>query len=393
MAHDGEFIIGGRKRKSSGSQGTPRTRTSTCGRSLILKSSWASCRAGSFTKHKKGDGEGVQLVHLQSGQLVAKWTGSELTYVHTDHLGTPISGTHGAGTGHQVGDVVFAEFYTPFGLNPTNGWHGANSKSGFDGANGDGTGAGSNIEVFGLTGHQEDHLTGLTHMQARQYDPVLGRFVSVDPVHFFDNTRSAMVNRYGYSSGDPMNRLDPVGNTDIFVGGFGDKGLRTNVVRGYQESYREQRPSRSVGYHGRKDLEGIVTALKSAESIGGPVNVACHSMGCTDTLRAIRYSGVKVDNLATIDPVGSLGDGTKPSNVENWINVEGIPGVGEHDYNDWIEGVGEGIFSQSKTHGADSNNKSDHNHNEFGAMMDSQLEPGKSVQEVFDDEYIGYYGQ
>ena len=34
----------------------------------------------------------------------------------------------------------------------------------------------------GYTGHVQDAATGLTYMQQRYYDPVIGRFLSVDPV-------------------------------------------------------------------------------------------------------------------------------------------------------------------------------------------------------------------
>ena len=38
-----------------------------------------------------------------------------------------------------------------------------------------------NADLKGFTGHIRDSATGLNYMQARYYDPVLGRFLSIDP--------------------------------------------------------------------------------------------------------------------------------------------------------------------------------------------------------------------
>ncbi|WP_342769020.1 RHS repeat-associated core domain-containing protein [Solilutibacter pythonis] len=39
-----------------------------------------------------------------------------------------------------------------------------------------------NSDRVGYAGHVMDSATGLTYMQQRYYDPMLGRFLSVDPV-------------------------------------------------------------------------------------------------------------------------------------------------------------------------------------------------------------------
>ncbi|MGS0998314.1 RHS repeat-associated core domain-containing protein [Rhodanobacter sp. UC4451_H18] len=55
-----------------------------------------------------------------------------------------------------------------------------------------------------------DPDTGLVYMQARYYDPAVGRFLSVDPVgpspgNTFNFTR------YDYANANPINRTDPTG--------------------------------------------------------------------------------------------------------------------------------------------------------------------------------------
>ncbi|MEV1007137.1 DddA-like double-stranded DNA deaminase toxin [Streptomyces sp. NPDC049881] len=51
--------------------------------------------------------------------------------------------------------------------------------------------------------------TGLTHLGAREYDPSLGRFISVDPV--LDLTDPQQINGYAYSNNNPTTFTDPTG--------------------------------------------------------------------------------------------------------------------------------------------------------------------------------------
>lgn len=48
-------------------------------------------------------------------------------------------------------------------------------------------------------------------MQARYYDPILGRFLSIDPVTFMQSGSPAQFNRYAYKFNDPVNLIDPDG--------------------------------------------------------------------------------------------------------------------------------------------------------------------------------------
>jgi RHS repeat-associated protein len=59
------------------------------------------------------------------------------------------------------------------------------------------------------TGHVGDTATGLSYMQQRYYDPMIGRFLSVDPV-----TATSMggnFNRYWYADNNPYRFTDPDG--------------------------------------------------------------------------------------------------------------------------------------------------------------------------------------
>jgi len=77
-----------------------------------------------------------------------------------------------------------------------------------------------NITQPGFTGHMKDSETGLNPcifrfanctVQARYYDPVIGRFLSVDPVGFLDTGEPTYFNRYTYAANNPVNMVDPSG--------------------------------------------------------------------------------------------------------------------------------------------------------------------------------------
>ncbi|MCD5353835.1 polymorphic toxin-type HINT domain-containing protein [Kineosporia mesophila] len=78
----------------------------------------------------------------------------------------------------------------------------------------------------GFLGGTKDN-TGLTHLGAREYDPKLGRFVSVDPV--MDLTKPDQWNGYSYANDNPVTLADPSGlnpctsddGPDCMVGGDG----------------------------------------------------------------------------------------------------------------------------------------------------------------------------
>ena len=55
-----------------------------------------------------------------------------------------------------------------------------------------------------------DWDSGLVYMQQRYYDPVAGRFLSIDPVTTDANT-GASFNRYTYANNNPYRYIDPDG--------------------------------------------------------------------------------------------------------------------------------------------------------------------------------------
>ncbi|MFD7914288.1 RHS repeat-associated core domain-containing protein [Streptomyces sp. NPDC059752] len=61
----------------------------------------------------------------------------------------------------------------------------------------------------GFVGGTQDKSTGLTHLGAREYDPLIGRFISVDPLMVVDDPRQH--NGYQYGNNSPLTESDPTG--------------------------------------------------------------------------------------------------------------------------------------------------------------------------------------
>ena len=114
-----------------------------------------------------------------------------VTYYHNDISGSPIAATDAAG------NLKWKESYKPYGDKLTRS-------------------AASSDNDIGFHGKAYDDITGLSYMGARYYDPVLGRFMGVDPVDFqADNLHS--FNRYAYTNNNPYRYVDPDGNYAFLV--------------------------------------------------------------------------------------------------------------------------------------------------------------------------------
>ncbi|WP_405393599.1 RHS repeat-associated core domain-containing protein [Microbispora hainanensis] len=89
----------------------------------------------------------------------------------------------------------------------------------------------------GFLGKPADAATGLTYVGARMYDPVVGRFLSVDPVLSTDQAQS--LNGYSYGNNNPATFSDPTGE---------EIGSRPNSCQ-YDLKYCDKETQKSVGYN------------------------------------------------------------------------------------------------------------------------------------------------
>ena len=74
----------------------------------------------------------------------------------------------------------------------------------------------TSLTPFLFTGREYDNETGLYHYRARAYSPVLGRFISRDPLSEAELSQGP--NLYAYVGNNPGNHLDPLG---LFAPGVG----------------------------------------------------------------------------------------------------------------------------------------------------------------------------
>lgn len=121
---------------------------------------------------------------------------TQLSFEAADPHGTALTGISADNTS------VTRRAYTPFGQDRT---------------------AGGNPSTWpgdqGFVGGTPDPTTGLTNLGAREYDPALGRFLSVDPVLNAADVQS--LNGYAYADNTPVDASDPSG---LMLDGGGDCG-------------------------------------------------------------------------------------------------------------------------------------------------------------------------
>jgi RHS repeat-associated protein len=220
----------------------------------------------------------------------------------------------------------------------------------------------TNTGRFQYTGQAWIPELGIYYYKARMYSPTLGRFLQTDPVGYLGG-----MNLYGYTNDDPVDRVDPMGFRDIYVGGASDKD-DTRLVQNYVDVQRRAYPTRDIEYYSWRELTAINAALTRPLKAGEPLNLIGHSLGGSSELIAARSMGAHITNLLTIDPVGSAGDGKKPANTSFWGNITAAPSAWGNR-SDLVANVGRLNLGYTNTAGADQKVIVDAHHGDFSDMM------------------------
>ncbi|MFC4147213.1 RHS repeat-associated core domain-containing protein, partial [Micromonospora mangrovi] len=118
-----------------------------------------------------------------NGETIAQRTVTGITWLAGDHQGTAQ-----VSVGTDTNQTVTQRRQTPYGA-PRGGAVTWPNKQGF------------------LGGYQDP--TGLTHLGAREYDPTVGRFISVDPINSPGNPQQLAA--YVYAANNPVTYSDPSG--------------------------------------------------------------------------------------------------------------------------------------------------------------------------------------
>ena len=74
-----------------------------------------------------------------------------------------------------------------------------------------------NINPFRYRGYYYDAESGLYYLQTRYYDPEIGRFINSDSIDYIDPKSINGLNLYSYCGNNPVNYIDPTGNSVIFI--------------------------------------------------------------------------------------------------------------------------------------------------------------------------------
>jgi RHS repeat-associated protein len=228
--------------------------------------------------------------HVYLGdRLIAETTeGGVTTYVHTDGLGSPVAKTS------NTGALVERTRYEPYGatvamvdrVNPT---------------------------TIGYTGHVNDADTGLVYMQQRYYDPVAGRFLTVDPVPTDANT-GGHFSRYDYVSNNPFKFIDPDGRAKSLGGGFGfgweevSNFADTTITGGYGLQFKEAAKAGNYGEAGLKFTAGVAYGILNVGTLGkGAAVVAAASKGLTFAAKGAAAHSVAFETTIAKAGVGTRG--------------------------------------------------------------------------------------
>ena len=122
-------------------------------------------------------------------QASVNFAADRITFIHTDASGTPIAGSD------ENGKLAWKAEYYPFGDQ-------------FE------TASKFRESTLGFTGKPYEKDIGLNYFGARFYDPLTGRFISMDPAPI-EASNHYSVNRYAYANNNPYKYIDPDGRLPV----------------------------------------------------------------------------------------------------------------------------------------------------------------------------------
>lgn len=123
---------------------------------------------------------------LTIGQYVQADYKTTITYYINDAQGSPVIATN------EKGEVIWQETYKPFGERIFKKKESKQQKTWY-------------------TSKIEDRDLELSYYGARYYDPLVGRFMGIDPVGFREGMIETTFNKYSYANNNPYKYVDPNG--------------------------------------------------------------------------------------------------------------------------------------------------------------------------------------
>jgi RHS repeat-associated protein len=189
-----------------GARGERVRKTSSTGTITSIRGLYEAHRSSAGIAHRLIVPGVAILSYKQSGNVVVR---QPERYVHTDHLGSTIAIISDDDPGTSLKAVVKeVRSYDAFGLTRSPDWK-SGSYAGIAPAQ----------SMQGYTGHNDDPELGLIDMKGRIYDPLLGRFLSADPL-VSDPTATQPWHPYAYVRNNPLLYTDPTGFEDCIQRAF-----------------------------------------------------------------------------------------------------------------------------------------------------------------------------
>ena len=141
---------------------------------------------------------------------------------------------------------------------------------------------------------------GMTYMQQRYYDPLIGRFLSVDPVTADGNT-GGNFNRYWYANNNPYKFKDPDGRLANFLIGAGI-GAGIEIVtqlatKGTVDNWTAVGVSAGVGA-----LTGGVASIAGKAAVSGAITARTAVAATAATGGVASGTGKVVEGALTGEP-------------------------------------------------------------------------------------------
>jgi len=237
---------------------------------------------GSLSEHKHYIYGGKSLVATHTERN--NGTPAETRYVHSDHLDSINVITD------ANGNVVQRLSFDPHGKRRnTNG--------------SDATQPITSTINRGYTRHEHDDEVGLINMNARLYDPIIGRFISPDTI-IPNAGNSQAYNRYTYVKNSPLSLTDPTGHRSL-------KKAVKKIVRAHKSGLKAM--------HSRPAL-AITAAYATGGAVSNWLTSSAASAGSATAFAnvAIIETAAGVTATASLTGIGQVAAGMAAGAVGGW---------------------------------------------------------------------------
>lgn len=204
-------------------------------------------------------------------------------------------------------------------------------------------------DVHGFTGHEHIDILEMINMDGRIYDPIVGRFLSPDPI-IQDMSFSQSLNRYSYCLNNPLSMLDPTGYSWL------SKHWKSLIAA-------------TVGIAVGAVTGGAMSGVVAAAIVGGAAG------GAAGALTGALLNGANIAQIAKATFTGAFWGG-----ISGFLNFssgggELIEKLFKHSFsNAWLEGVKGGNMAHGMLMGLVKCGSSDYVSslgNKMGAIIDA----------------------